>query len=59
VRHNNTNINVLDWVDYLTYFNIINHKKCIESLLNYDTVGVNLHIDEEHHTSYTPTHYFR
>jgi len=42
-KYNNSNNNVNDWVEYLIYFNIDNHKKCIEHLMNnYDTVGVNL-----------------
>jgi hypothetical protein len=33
---------VKSWVDYLCYFDIYCHKKCIELLENNDTVGVNL-----------------
>lgn len=42
VRHNNTNPCVLDWVKYLSYYNIEQHEKCIEGLETNDTVGVNL-----------------
>ena len=42
VKHNNRNTNVTDWINYLTYFNIHKHEVCIKSLLDYDTVGVNL-----------------
>jgi GR25 family glycosyltransferase involved in LPS biosynthesis len=42
VKHNNTNICVTDWVEYLTYFNIYKYTKCIKELENYDTIGVNL-----------------
>jgi hypothetical protein len=33
---------ILDWVKYLTYFNIYRHDICIDELSNYDVVGVNL-----------------
>jgi len=33
---------VYDWVNYLCYFNIYQFKKCIDFLEDYDTVGVNL-----------------
>jgi hypothetical protein len=38
------NVNVDDWVKYMIYFNICEHKTCIEHLTKhgYDTVGVNL-----------------
>jgi len=42
VRHNNTNPCIQDWVDLLSYFNIQQHDSCIQSLSEYDTVGVNL-----------------
>lgn len=42
IRHNNTNINVTDWVKYLSYFNIYKHDICISQLSNFDAVGVNL-----------------
>ena len=50
VRHNNQNINVQDWIEYLSYFNIVKYKKCIEILDDYDAVGVNL-------TKENPIHY--
>jgi hypothetical protein len=50
VRHNNQNINVNDWIEYLSYFNIEKYKRCIELLDEYDTVGVNL-------TKENPIHY--
>lgn len=52
VKHNDTNINVTDWVNYLTYFNIQKYDTCIQSLTEYDTVGVNLHIgkDDTHYS---------
>ena len=43
VRHNNCNINVNDWVRYLSYFNIYKHEICSTQLKNCDAVGVNLH----------------
>lgn len=51
VKHNDTNRNVTDWINYLTYFNIQKYDTCIKSLLEYDTVGVNLN------TYNCPTHY--
>jgi hypothetical protein len=42
VRHNNSNLNVTDWVNYLSYFNIYKHEICISHLKEYDAVGVNL-----------------
>lgn len=42
VKHNNTNISVTDWVKYLSYFNIYKHDICINELINYDVIGVNL-----------------
>lgn len=38
------NVNVVDWVNYMIYFNIHEYKTCIDHLTNhgYDTVGVNL-----------------
>jgi hypothetical protein len=56
VKHNNTNIHVNDWVTYLTYFNIQKYDTCIQSLQEYDTVGVNLHVaknNEEPETHYS------
>lgn len=45
VRHNNTNPCILDWVNYLSYFNIEQHDACIKGLETNDTVGVNLQND--------------
>jgi hypothetical protein len=42
VRHNNTNPGVVDWVKFLSYYNIEQHEKCIQGLETHDTVGVNL-----------------
>ena len=53
VRYNNTNINVIDWINYLIYFNIQRYETCVKNLLDYDTVGVNLHYADKK----TPTHY--
>ena len=33
---------VIDWVNYLIYFNMYKHKDAIDNLSYYDTVGVNL-----------------
>jgi hypothetical protein len=46
VKHNDGNINVIDWINYLTYFNIQKYDTCIKHLLEYDTVGVNLNIHD-------------
>jgi hypothetical protein len=37
-------VNVVDWINYMIYFNIHEYKTCIDHLTNhgYDTVGVNL-----------------
>lgn len=51
IKHNDTNINVTDWINFLIYFNIQKYETCIKSLLDYDTVGVNLHISDKN------THY--
>lgn len=51
VKHNNNNINVSDWTDYLTYFNINKHEICINELLTCDTIGVNLQQNPELHYS--------
>jgi len=53
VKHNDLNINVTDWINYLIYFNIKKYDICIKSLLEYDTVGVNLHLGNKK----TPSHY--
>lgn len=50
VRHNN-NINIIDWVNYMSHFNINCYKYCIELLNNYDTVGVNLQDNPSLHYS--------
>jgi hypothetical protein len=42
VKHDPSNMCVKTWVDYLCYFNIYQHKKCIELLNDYDTSGANL-----------------
>ena len=51
VKHNNNNVNVNDWIDYLTYFNITKYETCINYLQDYDAVGVNLQ------TNNVETHY--
>jgi beta-1,4-mannosyl-glycoprotein beta-1,4-N-acetylglucosaminyltransferase len=51
IRHNNTNINVTDWVKYLSYFNIYKHDVCINQLSNFDAVGVNLQNEPHFHYS--------
>jgi len=51
VRHNNTNPCILDWVNYLSYFNIEQHETCIQGLETHDTVGVNLQKDPCEHYS--------
>jgi hypothetical protein len=52
LNHNGKNQCVLDWVDYLSYFNIYLHSLCIKLLEdNYDTVGVNLQFQRALHYS--------
>ena len=53
VKHNDTNINITDWVNYLIYFNIQRYDDSLFFLLDNDTVGVNLHMEDD----YAPTHY--
>jgi len=44
VRHYGTNPNVIDWINYLCYFNIYHFKLCIHILsVGASTVGVNMH----------------
>jgi len=50
-KHNNNNININDWVEYLLYFNVDHYKKCMEQLINNDTVGVNLQYNPATHYS--------
>ena len=52
VKHNNSNINVTDWVEYLSYFNIYKYNTCINELVNYDAIGVNLQKHDD-----APLHY--
>jgi len=51
VRWNGQNKCVTDWVDYLTYFNIIKHENCLNKLIINDVVGVNLQHDPCTHFS--------
>lgn len=44
-------INIKSWVDYMTYFNIHQHEKCVALLNENDTVGVNINIKPELHYS--------
>jgi hypothetical protein len=50
VKHNGKNINVIDWVKYMSYFNIYKHEECLNMLDNYDAVGVN-YFDSPRHFS--------
>ena len=49
IKHNNTNINVTDWVKYLSYFNIYKHDICLNQLCIFDAVGVNLQYESRLH----------
>jgi len=52
VRHNGQNPNVLDWVNYLCYFNIYHYPKCLDALnAKFSTVGVNLQLSPKIHYS--------
>tara|TARA_R110000868_G_scaffold2821_1_gene19525 strand:+ start:1726 stop:2382 length:657 start_codon:yes stop_codon:yes gene_type:complete len=44
---------VVDWRKYMTYFNIIQYDKCIDSLKGYDTCGVDLVTEPTVHYSGT------
>lgn len=48
VKHNGKNLNVIDWVKYMSYFNIYKHEDCLNMLDNYDAVGVNLFDSPRH-----------
>lgn len=50
IRHYNTAIqkNIEDWVDMLIYYNIIQHNICIDKLIDYDAVGINLQANPWH-----------
>jgi hypothetical protein len=41
ISYNGTNQLVLDWVEYLTYFNIDRYSDCLKQLEDNDVVGVN------------------
>lgn len=45
------NKNVMDWVNYMLYFNIYKYKDCINLLKNHDCIGVNLQQGPEIHYS--------
>ena len=45
VSHNGTNQQILDWVEYLTYFNIDRYSDCLKQLEDNDVVGVNISND--------------
>jgi hypothetical protein len=51
VRHRGTNPNVIDWITYLTYFNLYQYQGCIALLDKHDAVGVNLSLKPELHYS--------
>lgn len=51
VRHNNTNPCVIDWINYLCYFNIYQFEQCIDLLEQYDCIGVNLQKEPVYHYS--------
>jgi hypothetical protein len=51
VRWNGQNPCVTDWVEYLTYFNIVKHDSCLRNLNHCDVVGVNLHHEPTSHFS--------
>ena len=63
IRHNNTNINVTDWVKYLSYFNIYKHDICLNQLCIFDAVGVNLQDESRLHYAgnfwWSKSHYIK
>jgi len=46
-----TNANVKSWVQYMCYFLVFQHARCLELLETHDSVGVNLHADPVLHYS--------
>jgi hypothetical protein len=46
----NSKPNIIDWVDYLIYFNVYKFKNILEYLTTYDTVGVNFAQDRPHYS---------
>jgi len=46
-----TNQNVIDWRDFLEYYLIANHERCIQDLDKADLVGVNFKYEPEPHYS--------
>ena len=50
-RYNDPNyVNIQDWVNYLSYFNIQKYQLCLQLLTIYDTVGVNLLDNPKHYS---------
>ena len=44
-------MNIYDWIQYMLYFLVEKYEKCLDSLINYDCVGVNLQKDPMLHYS--------
>jgi hypothetical protein len=42
VTHSPDDVNITNWVEYLTYYNVDKHKDCLEYLKDHDVVGVNM-----------------
>lgn len=53
LNHNGKNICVLDWVEYISHFNINNYDTCLKLLDNFDTVGVNLQVAHNKYLHYS------
>ena len=43
--------NIQDWINYMVYFLVGKHQKCLELLDTNDTVGLNFHSDPHPHWS--------
>jgi hypothetical protein len=51
IKFNGKNLNVTDWVRYMSYFNIDKHSQALDDLDKYDAVGVNLNTEPVLHFS--------
>lgn len=58
LKHNGQNLNVLDWVEYMCYFNIYKYDICINLLNNYDTVGVNMQYADKKFLHYSGNYWW-
>lgn len=59
IRHGGTNPNVIDWINYLCYFNIYHFRTCVKYLKSgFDTVGVDMiEANASHYANKPVLHY--